>query len=60
MLRRKIKHETGYMGTLEEGCTIAILNKENLTEVTFEYRSKDKGVSNVNNQEKNCPSRRSS
>lgn len=47
MLGRKIKHKREDVGTLGEGCTAAILNKENLTEVTFEYRSEDKGVSNA-------------
>ena len=46
--REKNKAQKGGLGDLE-WCTVAILNKENLTEVIFEYRSEDKGLSNANN-----------
>lgn len=47
MLRRKIKHKRRY-GDFWRGYTVAILNKENLTEVTVEYNSEDERVSSSN------------
>lgn len=46
--REKNKAQKGDMRTLGDGCTVAILSKENLTEVTFEYRSEDEEVRNAN------------
>lgn len=45
------KSTKGYIGTFEERCTVVILNKENLTGITFEYRSEDEGVSSATMRE---------